>query len=229
MEILHHDAALVAVNKPAGFVVHRGWADDAVVMLGMVRDAVGAYVYPVHRLDRGASGVLVFALSSAVAATLQSQWHAGQVTKRYLAIVRGVPPEFAVIDHPVPRNETGPRVDAVTEIHTLHREGRYAVVGAIPQTGRLHQIRRHLKHLSCPLIGDVRYGKGEHNRVFRTRYDLHRLALHACSLQLQHPLTGAAMHWTAPVPSDLARALAGLNTPADAVAQWVHAGASGPC
>ena len=109
---------LVVVDKPAGLVVHRGWADDEVALLGLVRDAVGAYVYPVHRLDRGASGVLVFALSSAMARALQEQWTAGAVHKRYLAIVRGAPPDAIEIDNPVPRSEDGPRVPAVTAVRT---------------------------------------------------------------------------------------------------------------
>ncbi len=213
-QILHRDEALVVVDKPAGLVVHRGWADDEVAMLQVVRDAVGAYVYPVHRLDRGASGVLVFALTSEVARLLQEQWTAGAVHKRYLAIVRGAPPDAVDIDHPIPRSEDGPRVPAITAVRTLHRAGRYAVVAAAPRTGRLHQIRRHLKHISCPLIGDVRYGKGEHNRLFRERHDLHRLALHARSLRLHHPVSGAPLLLAAPVPADLAGALAGLGAPA---------------
>lgn len=212
--LLHLDDALVAVDKPPGVAVHRGWADDDDALLQQVRDQIGAWVYPVHRLDRGASGVLVFALSGAHAAALQAQWTAGAVAKRYLAIVRGAPPDAAVIDHDIPRSEDGPRVPAVTAIRTLHRAGRYAVVAAAPRTGRLHQIRRHLKHISCPLIGDVRYGKGEHNRLFRERHDLHRLALHARALRLAHPVTGAVLDLHAPVPSDLARALAGLDAPA---------------
>lgn len=212
--VLLLDAEVVAVDKPAGLIVHRGWADDEVAMLQLVRDTVGAHVYPAHRLDRGASGVLLFARSPAVARALQEQWSAGAVAKRYVAIVRGAPPDAAVIDHPIPRSEDGPRVPAVTAIRTLHRGGRYAVVAAAPRTGRLHQIRRHLKHISCPLIGDVRYGKGEHNRLFRERHDLHRLALHARSLRLLHPVSGAPLVIAAPIPADLAGAMTALGATA---------------
>lgn len=211
LPVLHHDDELLIVAKPAGLVVHRGWADDAVALLDLAREAAGAYVYPVHRLDRGASGAVVFALSRAAARALQESWSEGHVLKRYIALVRGNPPEAALIDHPIPRAEDGPRVPAVTEIATLARAGRYALVEARPRTGRLHQIRRHLKHISCPLIGDVRYGKGEHNRLFRAQHDLHRLALHCWSLTLPHPRTGAPVAVTAPVPADLAGALAGLG------------------
>ncbi len=214
VEVLLRDDALVIVDKPAGLIVHRGWADDEVAMLQLVRDAVGQHVYPAHRLDRGASGVLVFALSPAVARALQEQWTAGAVHKRYVAIVRGNPPDAAVVDHAIPGSEDGPRVPAITAVRTLHRAGRYAIVAAAPRTGRLHQIRRHLKHLSCPLIGDVRYGKGEHNRLFREQHALHRLALHARSLRLHHPVSGAPLCVAAPIPADLAAAMLALGAPA---------------
>lgn len=206
-EILYRDDALVIVAKPAGLIVHRGWADDEVAVLQLVRDLVGVHVHPVHRLDRGASGALAFALTPAATRALQEIWSEGQVEKRYLALVRGNPPASAVIDHAIPRAEDGPRVPAVTEVTTLAQAGRYALVEAHPRTGRLHQIRRHLKHVSCPLIGDVRYGKGEHNRLFREQYDLHRLALHAWSLTLPHPDTGATIRAVARLPADLRGAL----------------------
>ena len=206
-EILYRDDALVIVAKPAGLIVHRGWADDEVAVLQLVRDLVGVHVHPVHRLDRGASGALAFALTPAATRALQEIWSEGQVEKRYLALVRGNPPASAVIDHAIPRAEDGPRVPAVTEVTTLAQAGRYALVEARPRTGRLHQIRRHLKHVSCPLIGDVRYGKGEHNRLFREQYDLHRLALHAWSLTLPHPDTGATIRAVAKLPADLRGAL----------------------
>jgi tRNA pseudouridine65 synthase len=109
-----------------------------------------------------------------------------------------------VIDHPVPRDEDGPKVPAVTEFRRLAIFERYALVEARPRTGRRHQIRRHFKHLSHPLIGDVCYGKGEHNRLFRERFGLHRLALHALELAFEHPETGEAIRIVAPVPEDLA-------------------------
>lgn len=223
--ILYHDDDLVVVAKPAGLIVHRGWADDEDAMLQRVRDAIGRRVYPVHRLDRGASGALAFALSPEAARAVQEAFVAGAVDKRYLALVRGNPPATLVIDHPIPRSEDGPRVPAVTEVRTLAQSGRYALVEARPLTGRLHQIRRHLKHVSCPLIGDVRYGKGEHNRIFRERHGLHRLALHAWRLALPHPRGGPAVTVVAPLPADLAGALADLDMRAALPAELA---ASGP-
>lgn len=206
--VLCADDDFVAVDKAAGVATHCGWADDAEPMLQKVRDHVGGWVYPVHRLDRGASGVLLFARSAEVAALLSAQWNQGTVEKRYLALTRGHPPAQTVIDHPIPRQEGGPRVDAVTEVWCRQHIGRYALVEAAPRTGRLHQIRRHLKHISCPLIGDVRYGKGEHNRLFRQRHNLHRLALHASRLAFDHPRGGSRIVVEAPLADDIANAIA---------------------
>ncbi|MBP9203576.1 MAG: pseudouridylate synthase [Kofleriaceae bacterium] len=208
--VLYVDEHLVVVDKPAGVATHRGWADDDdTPLLQRVRDQLGgAWVHAVHRLDRGASGALVFARSSAIAAALSERWGDGSVSKRYLAITRGHPPAHVVVDHPIPRQPGGERVPAVTEVWCRATFGRYALVEAAPRTGRLHQIRRHLKHLSCPLIGDVRYGKGEHNRLFRTEHGLHRLALHAAHLGFDHPVSGARVEAEAPLAADLASTIA---------------------
>src|SRR5262245_4762502 len=213
MEILFRDASVVVVNKPAGLLVHRGWAQDEEVAMTLVRDLVGAYVYPVHRLDRGASGALAFALTAEAARALGDAFANGAVGKRYLALVRGVPPDHGVIDHPIPRREDGPRVPASTEFRRIESFGRYSLVEAIPRTGRLHQIRRHPKHISCPLIGDVRYGKGEHNRLFREQYGLHRLALHASGLEFSHPADSHRVAIEAPLAADMRAALVALASP----------------
>jgi tRNA pseudouridine65 synthase len=209
--LLFRDGLLAGVNKPSGLAVHRGAARDRVFALQLVRDALGQRVYPVHRLDRATSGVLLFALDPATARRMQEQFEAGDVEKRYLALVRGIPPESGVIDHPVPNDEDGPRVPAVTEFRRLAVFERYALMEARPRTGRFHQIRRHFKHLSHPLIGDVRYGKGDHNRLFRKRFGLHRLALHAVELAFDHPETGERVRIVAPVPEDLAGPLRAMG------------------
>lgn len=208
---LYRDDALVAVGKPSGIAVHRGWSRERIVALTVVRDRLGRAVFPVHRLDRATSGVLVLALDPGTARRLQEQWMAGRVRKRYLALVRGIPPAEGVIDHPVPRSPHGPRVPAVTELRRLATFERYSLLEVVPRTGRLHQIRRHLKHLSHPVIGDVRYGKGEHNRLFRERFGLHRLALHALEIAFDHPSEGHPLRIFAPVPEDLAGPLRALG------------------
>lgn len=185
---------------------HRGWdaSDDA--LLQRVRAAVSAYVYPVHRLDRGASGATLFALDREAARAFSDAWASPHTVKEYCAITRGHPPEHLIIDHAIPSRPDGPRVAAITEIWCAQRMGRYAVVRARPHTGRLHQIRRHLKHISCPLIGDMRYGKGEHNRIFRDRFNLRRLALHCISLRIAHP-DGGELTVESPLAAELAAAI----------------------
>jgi tRNA pseudouridine65 synthase len=210
LTLLHRDDALIAVAKPAGMAVHRGWSQERHVVLTVLRDQIGRHVYPVHRLDRGTSGALVLALTPATARALQERFEAGAVRKRYLALVRGIPPAEGVVDSPVPRSPGGPRVPAVTGFRRLGTFERYALLEVVPRTGRLHQIRRHLKHIGHPLIGDVRYGKGEHNRLFRERFGLHRLALHALELELDHP-AGGELRLFAPVPEDLAGPLRAMG------------------
>ena len=194
IELLFVDEHVVVVNKPCGLLVHRGWGRDHDVALFRVRDAIGAHVFPVHRLDRGTSGALLFARSAEVAAALGISVQAGGLHRRYLALVRGVPPAAGVIDHPIPNDEGkgATRVPAVTHFRLIARSpvDRCALVEAIPRTGRLHQVRRHLRHLNHPLIGDVNYGSGEINRHYRAVYNLHRLALHAHQVAFDHPVTG---------------------------------------
>jgi len=228
--LLYRDDHLAAFAKPSGLLVHRGWGDDAIVALDLAREALGQYVFPVHRLDRPTSGVLVFALSAEAAATLSGAFERGEVRKTYLALVRGVPAESGLVDHPIPRREGGPRVPAVTAFRLRHAVAtsapeafapeirRAALVEAWPRTGRLHQIRRHLKHISHPIIGDANYGKGDLNRLFRGAVGLMRLALHAAAIELPHPATGAALRAAAPLPDDLRAPFERLGIPASA---WV--------
>ena len=211
LSILYQDANCVVVDKPSGMIVHRGWANDERDLMRLTRDTVGRYVYPLHRLDRGASGAVLFALDEHAARTLNRGFADGTIDKRYLALTRGHPPEHGVIDHPIPRAPGEERVPAQTEVQRIGTFERYALVVALPKTGRLHQIRRHLKHVSCPLIGDVKYGKGEHNRLFRDRYALDRLALHAAALRFRHPQTGLAVTVRAPLSGSFSQCVAALS------------------
>lgn len=213
IELLFVDDHVVVANKPSGLLVHRGWADDDDVAMFRVRDAIGAWVHPVHRLDRGTSGALVFARSPDAAAALAKSFEEKDVDKRYLALVRGVPPESGTIDYAIQKSEDGPRVPAVTHYERVGRSevDRCSLVLARPETGRLHQIRRHLRHIDHPLVGDVRHGSGAINRHYRATYDLHRLALHAASIAFTHPVTGARVAVEAPMPDDLRVPLARLG------------------
>lgn len=213
LEILYRDEHLVAVNKPAGMLVHRSWLDrhETVFVMQTLRDQIGQHVFPLHRLDRPTSGVLLFALSSETASLMMPLFAGRDVKKTYHAVVRGWVKEAAVLDYPL-KEELDKIADknadkdkeaqsAITayaplaKVETAIPVGRYAtsrycLVEMKPETGRKHQLRRHMHHLSHHIIGDVNHGDGRHNRMFRENYDCRRLMLHASRLQLQHPLTG---------------------------------------
>jgi tRNA pseudouridine65 synthase len=218
IDLLYVDPDVVVANKPSGLLVHRGWDNDDDVALFRVRDALGQQVYPMHRLDRGTSGALLFARTREAATVLSKAFEEGRVEKQYLALVRGVAPEAGVVDYPIPRKEGGPRVPALTRFRRIAASpvDRCSLVLAAPETGRLHQVRRHLRHINHPLVGDVTHGSGEINRHYRARYDLHRLALHAHLLAFAHPVTGARVEVRAPMHEDLGAALSLLGLPRDA-------------
>ncbi len=199
--ILYHDQQLVAVHKPGGLIVHRrpGNTRDPAA-LQAVRDLLGQHVYPVHRLDRATSGVLLFALSRDIARQIGAQFAAHTVTKGYWAVVRGYTERRGLIDYPLAADAGKPAREAVTEFRTSrtvelpipvgpYAAARYSLVQAHPKTGRRHQIRRHFKHISHPLIGDTTYGDSAHNRMFRKQFGLHRLLLIAAALSFEHPVT----------------------------------------
>ena len=211
LELVHADARVVAINKPSGMLVHRGWARDDVVAVDLLHAQLDRRVWPIHRLDRGTSGVVLFALDADTARELSGAFERGEVHKRYLALVRGHAPAELLIDYALRKvdSDSPERQDAQTHVRRLGEFERYSLVEARPLTGRTHQIRRHLKHIAHPIIGDVRYGKGAHNRMFRERFGLHRLALHAAELQVGE--------WTlrAPLPPDLAEPFAAMDLPPD--------------
>lgn len=210
LPILFQDEFLAVVDKPSGLLVHRSPIDrhERRFAVQLLRDQLGRRVYPVHRLDKGTSGILVFALDRETARTLADAFARQQVRKTYLAVVRGWPAASGVIDHPLEAVEdaliapdtAGPRA-AVTRFRTLataelpHRvdryaTSRYALVELEPATGRRHQLRRHLAHVSHPIIGDSTYGKGRHNRLFARLFGVPRLLLACVRLGFKHPATG---------------------------------------
>lgn len=218
--VLFDDGDLIAVAKPSGVVVHRGWNDRDRPMLQRVRDHVGQRVHLIHRLDRATSGVLLLSRSSERAAELGHAFERGDVHKVYVALVRGHlgrrfpetrSPEGMRIDYPVPKTENGERIDAVTVVRELAESPveRASLVRTDPETGRFHQIRRHLKHLAHPIVGDVRYGDGKVNRHYRERHGLQRLALHAASITF--PESDGQHTVRAPLPAQLANVLAELE------------------
>lgn len=209
LDVLYEDETMVAVCKPSGLLFHRGLANDDDTLVARARAYLDvASVHPLHRLDRGTSGVALLAKSPEMSAALNRAMTEGRVVKHYVALVRGVAPERLHVDHPVPAGpETKDRVDAVTDlwrIDTQPTEPRHTSwMLCAPRTGRFHQIRRHCRHISHHLIGDSKHGKGPLNRAFASGYGLERMALHALRLEVPHPTSGETIVIDAPVPDDL--------------------------
>jgi tRNA pseudouridine65 synthase len=202
LHILHADDSIVAIDKPAGLLVHRSSLDahETRSAAEMLRTQLGAPVWLLHRLDKATSGVLAFARNAAVASLLGEAFEAGRVRKRYLALVRGWPPAQGEIDYALARDPElpsagQPRLAAITRYRRLrcfewpfpdgpHATSRYALMEVEPLSGRRHQIRRHFKHIAHPLVGDTTHGKGTHNRAVAAWLGTSRLWLHATRLEL---------------------------------------------
>ncbi len=225
MELLYRDEALAAFHKPAGLLMHRSAIDrhETRFALQEARDALEQRVYPVHRLDKPTSGVLLFALDPRVAGRLTLAFTAGRVRKTYRAVVRGFTAVEGVCHHPLgemldpmtdrradPHKDPQPAATAYRRLATVelpHAVGpyataRYSLVEASPRTGRRHQIRRHMKHIAHPVVGDTTHGDGRHNAFFRERYGCRRLLLAAVRLVLAHPLRGETLVIEAPPAPD---------------------------
>lgn len=222
LPIVYLDQHLVVVDKPANLLVHPSEIDrrETRSAMMMLRDQLGQWVYPVHRLDRPTSGLLAFALDRDSARTLATAFEEHRVRKDYLAIVRGHPPLGGIIRHALTlkddrhsrRTIAGEAQQALTLFHRLatvtvdwpvdrrYPTSRYALVRCRPATGRRHQLRRHLKHLSHPIIGDSSYGKGPHNRAFADAFGESRLYLHASRLRLPHPASGKPLFLSTALP-----------------------------
>ncbi len=234
LEILYQDDDCVAINKPPGLLVHRSKIDvhareNAVSLLSR---QIGQRVYTVHRLDCPTSGVLIFGLSSEAAHELTIQFGQRATSKHYLAVVRGWTDDAGVIEKPLkehPDRITHPDADrhklpqdAVTEFETLDRceiphsmgrypTSRYSMVRLHPLTGRRHQLRRHCKHMSHPIVGDRRHGDHRHNTLLRETFHIERLMLAAIRLQIAHPVTGQSLNISSTMGAGFDAAIAALG------------------
>lgn len=227
LDILYEDEHLVAINKPAGLLVHPSWIAPARTpnLVSQLKQRYpGETVHTIHRLDRATSGVILFARDKAVAQHLQQQFIDRTVKKTYLCVVRGWTDEEGVIDYalkPIHDKRDDPRanpdkepqdaVSAYRRIATVslpipvgrYPEARYSLVEVKPTTGRKHQIRRHMKHILHPIVGDTKHGEGRHNRLFRENFDLHRMLLMATAIEFTHPITEQKMRVEAGVGEEV--------------------------
>lgn len=222
LPILYQDDHLVAVNKPAGLLVHRTHLDphETEHAMQIVRNQLNQWVYPFHRLDKATSGVLLFALDPETGKRMTELFTTGAVTKHYIAIVRGITKEEDHIDYALKEqwdkrgdlraDKDKPAQQASTDYKRLattelpypvgrYATARYSLLRVSPLTGRMHQIRRHMKHIFHPVIGDTTYGDGKQNEFFRTHFNCHRLLLHAHSIAFKHPHADMLLQIQAPL------------------------------
>ncbi|MCK5903447.1 MAG: tRNA pseudouridine(65) synthase TruC [Cocleimonas sp.] len=225
LDILYQDQYLVAINKPSGLLVHRSMIDrhETAFAIQQTRDQIGQRVYPVHRLDKPTSGVLLFALNQSIAAQIAQQFSDKRVEKNYTAVVRGYTKASDCIDYALKEQHdkmtdakaqknkaaqvavTDYRRQATVELPFAvgrYTTARYSLLNLSPKTGRKHQLRRHLKHIFHPIVGDTSHGDGKHNHFFRQQFGCHRLLLHADNLALTHPVSNQTLFINAPLLDD---------------------------
>ncbi|RUO38198.1 tRNA pseudouridine(65) synthase TruC [Aliidiomarina shirensis] len=226
LPIIYQDDDIVVIDKPAGLLVHRTALarGEKWFAMQLLRDKIGKHVFPVHRLDRPTSGVLVFALSARVATQIGELFASHRVQKTYHAVVRGYVAEYGRVDYPLKEeldaiadkmaNKDKDAQSAVTDFLCLeqvelpfkvskkHETSRYSLVKLAPKTGRKHQLRRHMAHIRHPIVGDTNHGDGRHNKFFREHFGIKRLLLAATNLSFPHPVTQQPMYFEASVPSE---------------------------
>ncbi len=223
LEILYQDEYITAINKPHGLLVHQSpiARDASEFAIQLLRDQIGKKVFPVHRLDRKTSGVLLFAFDKDVNRILTEQFTTKQIEKRYIAIVRGFAPEEMLIDYALYK-DNGVLQEAQTLIKRMqtaeidlpsgkHPTSRYSFVEAFPFTGRMHQIRKHLAHILHPIIGDRPHGCNKQNKLWLEKYEMNTMMLHGASLKLNHPVTNEVLEIKAEPQAEFKRVMQLLN------------------
>lgn len=233
LKIMLNDDHIVVAVKPAGMSVHRN-SDDRIsdcYLLQRLRDQTGDWIFPIHRLDRATSGLVVFAKSPEIAAAVSAQFAARQVLKQYVALVRGHTKLTDSMPYPLisMRGRRKPNghparqpQEALTEFETVkswtlpypsgpYETSRCSLVHVFPKTGRWHQIRRHFNYHSYPVIGDSSHGDTRVNRIFHDRLGIQRLMLMASFLKFVHPITNQPIHLECELDSDFQEAITQIN------------------
>jgi len=211
LDIIYKDSSLVCINKPNDLLVHSSKIaqNTNLFAVQILRNQLDTYVYPVHRLDRKTAGALLFALNPETNTIMQQQFMNKEVKKKYFAIVRGYAPESGIIDYPL-INDKGKKQEAITHFKRLqtveialssgkYNSSRYSLVEIYPETGRMHQIRKHFAHIYYPIIGDRPYGCNKQNRFFKETWGQITMLLHAYSLSFKHPHSNSQLIINAPI------------------------------
>jgi len=204
LEIIFEDEYILCVNKPNNVLVHhahlsRNVADED-SLLQLIEAQKALKVYPIHRLDRKTSGIILLAKHKEYVADFQSLFTNNTIQKTYYGVVRGFSPESKIIDSPVKGRDAKVHKDALTKLKTLAKvtlnipvkpydSSRYSLVKLLPKTGRMHQLRVHMNKISHPLIGDAKYGDKNHDLMYENQFGFNNLFLHAGQLEFTHPFT----------------------------------------
>ncbi|MDD3723736.1 MAG: pseudouridine synthase [Lutibacter sp.] len=216
IEILFEDYHIIIVNKPNNVLIHNSYYARNIkeeTLLDLLFTQFGYHLYPVHRLDRKTSGVLMLAKHKENVAVFQELFNANQIQKTYLGIVRGFVDLALVIGSPVKNPDTKIYKDAETFCEPIYTKlldipvipyenSRYSLVRLTPVTGRMHQLRIHMNKISHPIVGDYKYGDRFHNRMFELEFDCENLFLHAHSLHFSQPITHENIYLNASFPND---------------------------
>lgn len=203
LDILYQDEWIIAVDKPAGQLVHPAdepKPDDEVTMK-ILRDQIGQNVETIHRLDRPTTGVLLFGLCRNTAKTLRRFFETQQISKNYLALVHGTPHEQEwSCEEALQKNADSPRKPARTDFKVIQQWGKFTLLEASPRTGRFHQIRRHLQLCEFPIVGDYRYTGIALSEKTTTHIGIgNRMLLQASKIEFPHPITDKQVIIEAPL------------------------------
>jgi tRNA pseudouridine65 synthase len=217
LEIIFEDAYLICVNKPNNMLVHhahhsRNVADET-SLLQSIQEEKGLKVYPIHRLDRKTSGIILLAKETSKVSKFQELFTNNEIEKTYYGVVRGFSPDRKTIDSPVKGRDANVHKEALTHLKTLEQivldipvkpydSSRYSLVELKPKTGRMHQLRVHTNKISHPLIGDIKYGDKNHDTMFDENFGWKNMFLHAGKLEFKHPFSEEKLTLKAPFPKD---------------------------
>ena len=217
LEIIIEDDYIICVNKPNNVLVHHAFLSrnvgDEDSLLQLIEKQMGIKVYPVHRLDRKTSGLILLAKEKEYVSKFQELFTEKQIQKIYFGVVRGFSPESKTIDSPVKGRDANVHKEALTYLRTLanitlnipvkpYDSSRYSLVEFLPQTGRMHQLRVHSNKISHPLIGDAKYGDKNHDVMFEENFGWKNLFLHAGKLEFTHPFSSEKMILKGAFPKD---------------------------
>lgn len=213
LEIIYQDEHIIAINKPSGLLVHRSpMAKDAKVFaLQELRNQIGQHVYPAHRIDRQTSGVLLFSLSTEIDQKLKELFRDQKIKKKYWTIVRGYTPEEGNITKPLAKDKDSEALDAITRYKKLNQVElpfaaskfptcRISLVEVYPETGKMHQIRRHFAHIRHYIIADKPHGDCKQNKAFFNQFGLNNMLLHSKEIEFEHPVTKSLIKIHANLP-----------------------------